>query len=394
MNAFQTLPRPVVFIAHPSDMLTDHLPNGDGLVAFGFISELLRRGYQLHIATRGTALRTELPTSAVMHPVRRRFRSELLDRLHYMLAIRRLLRRLRRDGRIDIVHQMNPVFSGLSLGLVGCGLPIVLGTYVARWPRGESYEYGHAALRVRATAVARWIINLLHQSNASALLVTTPAAMNRIPLRAVSQRKSHVVRHGIDTALFAPDAGWEQAVSSRPPTILFYSHLDQRKGIFVLVDAFALLVRKLPEARLVMVGRGDHADALRTYVQSLDCADRIEIRGPVQREQASALLRDCSVYCLPSFGEPYATTVLEAMACARPVVVTRAGGLPYMVCEQGSLCVPPGDAPALAEALLAVLTSTERQTAMGVANRAFVESNFTWDKVVDDLETVYRRVIR
>ncbi len=383
---------PVLFVAHPSDLLTDHLPNGDGLIAYGFLSELLRRGYRIHIATRGTALRAPLPENAVMHPVPRRFRSEPFDRLHYMWAIRRMLRRLRRSERIDLVHQMNPVFAGLSLGLLGCGLPIVLGTYVARWPGGEAYDYGSNALRAKIKAMGRWTINLLHQSRAAALLITTPAAMNRIPLARFSRRRSHLVRHGIDTMLFAPEAGWRQAARLCPPTILFYSHLDRRKGVFVLVDAFKAIARAMPEARLLLVGRGDHTEELGEYVRNSGCANRIEIRGPVQREQAPALLWECSVYCLPSFGEPYATTVLEAMACAKPVVVTKAGGLPYMVSPQGGACVPTGDAQALAAALLDILGSADRQVAMGEANRAYIEEHFTWARVVDSLERVYRHV--
>ena len=384
--------RPVVFIAHPSDLLTDHLPNGDGLVAYGFISELLRRGYRLHIATRGTALRSSLPENATLYPVRRRFRSEMLDRLNYMWSIRRILRKLRKVERIDLIHQMNPVFAGLSLGLLGCGLPIVLGTYVARWPDGESRDEDRPAWQVRVLAAVRWMINLTHQAQAAALLVTTPAAMNRIPLPVLSRRKSHVIRHGIDANMFAPEAGWQEVARAKPPTILFYAHLDRRKGIFVLIDAFGSVLRAVPDARLIIVGRGDHADELRDHVQICEYAHRIEIRGRLERDDAPALLRDCSVYCLPSFGEPYATTLLEAMACARPVVVTDAGGLPYMVAEHGGICVPPGNATALADALVSVLRSVDRQVAMGAECRAFVEQHFTWQKVVDDLEEVYRQL--
>ena len=104
------------------------------------------------------------------------------------------------------------------------------------------------------------------------------------------------------------------------------------------------------------------------------------------------LLCDCNVYCLPSFGEPYGTTLLEAMACARAVVVTNAGGLPHMMAKNGGLCVPTGDAPALAQALLAILSSPEDQIAMGAANRAAILAEYTWAKVVDDLESVYRRL--
>ena len=383
---------PVIFIAHPSDLLTDHLPNGDGLVAYGFISELLRRGYRLHVATRGTALRNDLPKNATLYPVQRRFRSEMLDRLNYMWTTRRILRRLRKVERIDLIHQMNPVFAGLSLGLLGCGLPVVLGTYVARWPGGELRDEDRSALQIMFLAAGRWMINLTHQAQATALLVTTPAAMNRIPLPVLSRRKSHVIRHGINADMFAPEPGWQEVARTRVPTILFYAHLDRRKGIFVLIDAFGAVLRSIPEARLIIVGRGDHAEEVYEHVRNCGYGSRVEIRGRLEREDAPALLRDCSVYCLPSFGEPYGMTLLEAMACARPVVVTKAGGLPYVMAERGGISVPPGDATALADALISILRSVDRQIAMGAENRAFVEQHFTWEKVADDLEEVYRQL--
>jgi glycosyltransferase involved in cell wall biosynthesis len=383
--------KPTVFIAHASDLLTDHLPNGDGLVAHGFIRELAARGYRLHIATRTVALREALPANAVLHPIPRRFVSDPADRLSYMLAIRRLLARLRRDERIDLVHQMNPVFVGLSLGLLGCGLPVVLGTFVARWPGGEASDAGCGRLTRIISAAARWLVILAQQSHASALLITTPAALDRIAVPSLARRKTVILRHGIDTALFSPAP--HDAEAAATPTILFYSHLDQRKGVFVLVEAFREVLRHLPACRLTMVGRGDHEAELRQAVMASGYADRITIRGPVPRSEAPALLRAHSVYCLPSFGEPYATTVLEAMACARPVVITEAGGLPYMVPEAGGLRVPQGDAGALAAALVEILLSPERQRAMGAANRAHIERHHSWGHVVDELESIYARVV-
>ncbi|MGI4798548.1 MAG: hypothetical protein ACRYG8_31790, partial [Janthinobacterium lividum] len=88
--------RPTVFIAHPSDMMTDYLANGDGLVAYGFVKELAARGYRLHIATPNVALRQTLPGNVTLHVIPRRFAHVGLARLDYMWAIRRLLRRLRR----------------------------------------------------------------------------------------------------------------------------------------------------------------------------------------------------------------------------------------------------------------------------------------------------------
>ena len=385
--------KPTIFIAHPSDLLTDHLPNGDGLVAFGFISELGRRGFRLHIATRRAELHSSLPPNVTLHPIPRRFGNDLIDRLYYMRAIRRLLQKLRQTERIDIVHQMNPVFAGLSLGLLGCGLPVVLGTYVARWPGGEGRDAARGPLVVKSAAAGRWIINFAQQAHASALLITTPAAMNRISAPRLARRKCQIIRHAVDEVLFAPPPAWQEVARTAQPTILFYSHLDRRKGVFVLVDAFQEVARAIPSCRLVIVGRGDDADELKAHAAASEYAGRISIAGKVDHSEAPGLIGKHNVYCLPSFGEPYATTALEAMSCARPLVITNVGGLPQIPPPEGALRVPAGDAQALAEALISVLRSPDLQVAMGSANRSFVERHYTWHQVVNDLEGVYAMLL-
>lgn len=386
--------RPTVFIVHPSDLLTDHLPDGDGLVAFGFIERLAARGYRLHVAVRRVALRGALPPNVTLHPIACGESDGPLSRLRYMVAARRLLRRLRRSEPIEIVHQMNPVFAGLSLGLVGSGLPLVLGTFVARWPAEARRGGVGAALRAAAAAAARRAVAFAQQAQASALLLTTPAAADRIASPALFRGKMFTVRHGIDTGVFSPAEDWREEARRAEPSILFYSQLDRRKGVLVLVEAFRAVAEAVPGCRLTLVGRGDHVEEVERAVAASGVGHLVSIPGRVDRTQAPALFRAHGVYCLPSYGEPYATTVLEAMACAKPVVVTDAGGLPYMLPPDGAARVPVGDPAALAAALIEILRSPERRIAMGSANRAFMERHCTWDRVVDDLEAVYARLLR
>jgi glycosyltransferase involved in cell wall biosynthesis len=385
--------RLTIFIAHPSDLLTDHLPDGDGLVAFGFIEKLARRGHRLHIAVRRSALRGDLPSNVTLHQVDCGDADGVMSRLRYMAAIRRLLRRLQTVEPIAVVHQMNPVFAGLSLGLAGCGIPVVLGTFVARWPAERRQGGVRDALRDAAGGLVRWAIGAVHQAQASALLMTTPAAVNRIALPAWSRRKMFTVRHGINTDMFSPGEDWRERLRTGEPSILFYSHLDRRKGIHVLVEAFKFVAVTVPGSRLTIVGRGDHTEEVVRAVEATGLGDRIRITGPVERNTAPELFRAHSVYCLPSYGEPYATTVLEAMACARPVVVSDAGGLPYMLPKDGALRVPVGDPGALAVALTELLSSPERRVAMGSANLDFIRTHCTWDGVVAELEAVYARLL-
>lgn len=382
--------QPTVFIAHPSDLMTDHLANGDGLVAYGFVRELATRGYRLHIATPAVALRESLPDNVVLYVIKKRFTHPMLARVHYMWSIRRLLKKIRKTEQIDLIHQMNPVFAGLSLGVIGCGLPVILGTFVARWPGGEIADEGRGRLSTLIRGAARWALTLLQQAHASVLMLTTPAAMGRIAAPGLMRRKTVIMRHGIDDVMFSP-AHTPTSPLGAVPTILFYSHLDRRKGVFTLVEAFAEVRQKIPNARLVIVGRGEHEAALRRVIEASGCADAIDLNGPVPRDQAPTLMRSHNVYCLPSFGEPYATTVLEAMACGCPIVVTDAGGLPFMVPESGCLRVPPGDVPALAAALVSILASPALQARMGAINRMQIERHHTWRNIVDELEDIYAR---
>src|SRR5436853_7708698 len=114
-----------IFLLHPSDYLTDHEPHGDGLTAFGFIRELAQRGYRLHVAARQVSLRSQLPANVTLHIIPKRIRVPLLDRVEYMVRVRMLFRRLQHTEPVQLIHQMNPVFAGLSLALAGTGVPVV-----------------------------------------------------------------------------------------------------------------------------------------------------------------------------------------------------------------------------------------------------------------------------
>jgi glycosyltransferase involved in cell wall biosynthesis len=86
-------------------------------------------------------------------------------------------------------------------------------------------------------------------------------------------------------------------------------------------------------------------------------------------------------------------TALEAMACARPVVATAAGGLQHMVPDDGGRKVPPGDSGALAGALREVLADPALRRSMGERNRAEVEQRFAWSRVGDRLDQIYAEAV-
>lgn len=381
--------RLTIFVIHASDLVTDYRPHGDGTVAWGFIRELGLRGHRVHVACESVDLAEAPPAGVTLHPLGLRARGGPARAIEYMVRCRLLFERLSRRERFDVAHQLNPVFGGLSLALAGARLPIVLGTYVATWAHGwDGLPWGAAPVRTRL----RRALLSVQQRNASALLVTTNAAMaSKIVDVPAVRARVHMQQHGIDPAQFLPHPA-ERRAAFDSARILFLANVGIRKGIFTLIDAFAAVHALRPDARLVIGGDGPTLPDVRRRVAELRLDAAVELVGNVARDDVPALMQSCAVYCLPSFGEPYGMTAIEAMAAGLPLVVTSTGGLAEVADDRGACFVEPRNVAALTRALVSVLESPERALAMGDANLQRVRERFAWNVVVDSLEAVYESI--
>ncbi len=363
-----------VFVCHASTLLTDHREHGDGLLAHRTILELARRGYEIDVATPAIDCVVPFPPNVRVHVIAPIASPEWFDRIAYAFRLRVLFERLHRTRRFDLVHQLNPVATGLSLGLAGCGVPIVLGPYVGHWPGPKK------PLERLGAGAASW----LQQRLATALILSTPAATSRIAARRHARARTYEIPYGIDLGSFL----------AQPPKrdghiVVFLAATIWRKGIFTLLDAAALLRHTLPDLEVIVAGNGWDYDAVRARIERDGLDGHVRMVGLVPRSEVPALFAQANVYCLPSFGEPYGMTAIEAMACARAVVATNAGGLAGLIDAQGGRLVPTGDAPALAAALLELLNDPELAARMGAHNRRRVEKSYAWPDVIDSLEKVY-----
>lgn len=377
-----------LFIAHPSELLTDHLPHGDGLVSYGFVRRLAERGHDVHVAAQRVDIRAPLPPKLHLYVLMPRSDTSVADRFAFMVRMRLLFRRLSQRIRFDLVHQMNPVFTGLSLSLTGTRTPLVLGTFVPRWHGAADAAGGTAPITQRAKQrVLSWLARI-QQSRAAGLLLATPEAISRIEDPERLRDRIYEVPHGIDLARFPP-----RHDPPARPSVLFLANVIRRKGIFTLLEAFEQVARLMPEVELVIAGSGGDLAEVRARIDTMP-ALRVRVLGRVERSDVPDLMRQHSVYCLPSYGEPFATSILEAMACGLPVVATRAGGVPHLVGDGGGRLVEPRDPGALAEALVEVLRSIPLQRTMGVHNRQRVEREFEAEAAVDRLEAAYTSILQ
>jgi glycosyltransferase involved in cell wall biosynthesis len=201
--------------------------------------------------------------------------------------------------------------------------------------------------------------------------------------------------------LFRPDRVRSTMVPERalPPRrtgvarLVFLGQLVERKGLPVLIEAFARLQR---DAELLIVG-GDwgtpgYPQRLKAMAQDAGVAARIYFEN--HRQDVGAVLSTADVFVLPSLSEARPRSIIEAMSLGIPVVASNVGGIPSLVTdEETGLLVPAGDPMALATALDRLIQSPDLRHRLGVAGRQHVEEDCRPDQTACEYVRLYRRLI-
>lgn len=177
----------------------------------------------------------------------------------------------------------------------------------------------------------------------------------------IPRAKLHVIPNGLDLDRYGPGSGGADGTVE----LLSVGQLAWFKGHDYLFEAIALVAPRLPGLRLTLVSH--NAGLRESYVQrcgELAIADRVTFDGPLTTEELIQRYRACDIYVQPSLVDCYPVTVLEAMACGRPVIASDVGGVSEEV-GAGGVVVPPRDAAALAAAIERLAGDPAERDALG-----------------------------
>jgi glycosyltransferase involved in cell wall biosynthesis len=304
----------------------------------------------------------------------------------YIAASTLAATRLTSGHAFDVVHAFWP-------------LPHAIPGIVARWirrvPLVSTFFGAELHFLASRRAIARLAVRAIVQRSDA---VTAISAFTARELVAIApSAKPMVIPFG--AALSPPAAVDDRPPFTEPPAhFLFVGRLVARKGVDVLLAAFARLLRGA-DAHLTIVGEGAEREHLEALTSSLDLRDRVTFTGYIPDDVLEALIDRCDALVLPAVPHGVAGTeglgvvLIEALSHGKPVIASDTGGIPDVVQhERTGLLVPPGDVGALADAMRRFIDQPELARALGVAGRAHVDAKFSWPVIVEALVTLYDKV--
>ncbi len=176
-------------------------------------------------------------------------------------------------------------------------------------------------------------------------------------------------------------------------TFGFAARMEELKGPMVLMEAFAVAHKQCENICLNIAGDGSQRQKIAARAKALDVASRYRYHGVYTHpEQCREYMESLDVFVMPSFSEGTPNSIVEAMACGKPIIASAVGGIPDMIDEDSGILVAPGDVGVLTEAMLKLARDPELRKRMGDAAQQRYQKFFSPTVVVPLMVETYQRV--
>jgi len=293
-----------------------------------------------------------------------------------------MLFRIGRKLDFDVLHAHVAYPDGFGAALFGgiVDVPVVITVH--------GTEIHATAKRSRLwRALTAWGLR-----RADRIIAVSRSLKEEVAALGVDPRKVSVIHNGVDVARFCPLSEKEAGVGpkKRGKRILYVGALLQPKGIGVLLEAMSLLLDRGVSCELVLVGANPaevEDQVFLAMAERLGLGDVVHFEETVPHAEIPRWLATADVFVLPSFSEGFPLSVIEALACGKPVVSTRCGGPEESVSEEVGMLVSPGDPQALARALGYVLDHPEQYDAERI--RAYTCRRFSLEVQSEQIAELY-----
>jgi len=212
-------------------------------------------------------------------------------------------------------------------------------------------------------------------------------------------QKIRIVNFGVDVREFNPDINGdrirEKLGLGRSPVVISLRSLEAIYDIKSLIASIALVLKKLPEAKFIIAGKGSQECALRELSKSLGIFGNIKFVGIIPYDELPQYLRAADIYVSTSLSDAgLAASTAEAMACELPVVITDFGNNRDWVKDgEGGFIIPAKNPSILAEKIVYLLQNQDARSRFGKVNRRVVEERNDYKKEMAKMESLYNQMI-
>lgn len=368
----------IVFVStgHPA---YDVFPNGGGIQSqiLGTATELATLGHDVHVICRATSNSLHGRSRATFHAIGGIGADQILSVLLFSKRAARLLS----DLEPDVISTYER-FSAYFPSLTRYRITFTTENYDAfRYYRAFAVQYNPLNVLVHP-----WKRHLEEgvMKRCNRVVALTPST--RTYLESVGIRHVDVVPNGVSSDDYANlgDEGY----------ILYAGRLDAPKRVDLLIQAYARLKEYHRDFSLVIVGKGPRRDELSRLATQCNLGNRVIFREWVARDELAQLVGRCTVFVLPSVYETFGIALVEAMACAKPVIAARVPGpQDYITNGENGMLFESGNVDQLAEALKAFLENSTLRRSLGTKAKKTVDERFDFKRVTADLLRVFEAIL-
>jgi glycosyltransferase involved in cell wall biosynthesis len=381
-----------VLVSSAAHILSDYLLTSEGRYCYDFFKHMDKYGYQFEALSPYVRVHRPL-RNVVFHQVGSFKTSPTSSMLTtYALHGEFILRGLRRAKKLlkekdfQLVHHMLPAvynYTFSPLALLGSGLkqPFVFGPVSAHYYKRPLNEQVFLPLTSR-----------LHKATVKKCdrLIAITSKIKELYAGIVPEETVCAIPFGVDTEVFKPNFSKRQGDELE---ILYSGSLYPLKGVDYLIRAMAEVLKSGLRARLTIVGEGQRKEELIELSRKLGVSRNVVFKGFVPYSSMPQYYRRCDVFCFPTLGEPFGKSMIEAMACGKPVVASKVGGSTEIIRDGiNGILVPLASPKAIALAIQQMKNEHERLR-MGQEARAMSVKDFSWDTISSKYHRLYSELL-
>ena len=361
-----------------------------------------RQGLDVNVCTTNS----DCPNGTLAVAINQAVETDGVTTIYHAVQFRPLLfsmsmaRWLRTEiSRFDIVH-IHGLYRFPQSYAAWCarqsGVPYLMQPHGALDP----FLYRQSSTNLPLKRLYERLIDFPNLNHADAICYTSQDEMERAAFLRLKARPV-IVPNGLDWDDYRqlpPRGQFRESLGIGPtqPLILFLGRLNFKKGLDLLIPAFADVSKPFADARLAIVGpdnEGLEAD-IRDWCQQAGVLDKVLFAGHLNAEQVRQAYVDADVFVLPSYTENFGMTVIEALACRLPVVISDQVNIHREIQQASAGLVTGLDAGEVSAAICKLLANPELAAGLGAAGRKFVHHRYCWDTVTTETIDAYQEILR